>query len=186
VLVACSPAVVGQLNRIKNFAGSALVKSFHVPYACAQCNVEKLVLVHTVDMGEAPPYRAPDHACDACGREMAVAVEGAAYFAFLAHQPKPSAQGSRPEVDMTDSSPSLARGSKGEITAEHVKKISSPQLRGRQSQPSLSAFQLPDVRYSEQALARPITPPPSSRPYVIAILFLLILAVGVLAFMLLV
>ena len=41
VLIACSPAVVDQLNRIKNFAGNAVVKSFQLPYSCATCNSEK-------------------------------------------------------------------------------------------------------------------------------------------------
>lgn len=34
-LVACSPAVVAQLNLVKGFAGHSIVKTLQVPYRCA-------------------------------------------------------------------------------------------------------------------------------------------------------
>src|SRR5688572_6381314 len=40
VLVECSPAIVAQLNLVKNFSGSAVVKSFYVPYYCSECDEE--------------------------------------------------------------------------------------------------------------------------------------------------
>jgi len=192
VLIACSPAVVDQLNRIKNFAGNAVVKSFQLPYSCATCNVEKRQLVHVADMGEAP-YEVQPYACDACGSDMTMEVDVATYFAFVGEQ---IARAKR--LPPTESSPTLgtgsgteaadasglARGSRGRVTPDQISRISAPQIRSRQSQPSLSAFQMPDpARQSERDLNRPPTPPPDSRPYIVAILALMILAVAVLIFM---
>jgi anti-anti-sigma regulatory factor len=183
VLIACSPAVVAQLNRIKNFAGEAIVKSFQLPYACAPCNIEKRVLVHVIDKGE-PPYNAPEHACDACGNAMTAAVDQH-YFAFLASQPKLTSRDT-PMPTETPVPAELARGSRDGVSADHVKRVSKPQMRPRASVPSLSAFQLPQARNSEHDLhTRPPTPPPDSRPYIIAVLALLLCAVGVLGFLLL-
>src|SRR5438445_9184324 len=50
VLVACSPAFVAQMNRIKNFAGNAVVKSFQAPYHCATCRREHNVLIQVDEM----------------------------------------------------------------------------------------------------------------------------------------
>ena len=66
MLIACSPAVVSQLNRVKNFAGKAIVKSFQVPYHCSTCSIDKLQRVHVTEMGAAP-YKAPGCSCGGSG-----------------------------------------------------------------------------------------------------------------------
>ena len=53
VLVACSPAIVAQINLVKNFTGNGAVKSFQVPYHCRECDEEKVVLVETAEMSGA-------------------------------------------------------------------------------------------------------------------------------------
>ena len=53
VLVECSPAIVAQINLVNNFTGQGVVKSFYVPYFCPECDVEKVLLVETRDMGAA-------------------------------------------------------------------------------------------------------------------------------------
>src|SRR5215470_6059192 len=39
--VACSPAIVTQLNMIYNFRGQATVQSFLAPYVCSSCETEE-------------------------------------------------------------------------------------------------------------------------------------------------
>jgi anti-anti-sigma regulatory factor len=174
VLVACSPAVVAQLNRIKNFAGNGTIKSFQVPYRCTGCDQEKLNLVNVSDM-KAPKLKPPECACESCGARMTVVDESGTYFAFL-HQLRPTI--SAPEHD-------LARGSNASVTAEHLRGISSPRL-SRGSRPSMSAFQLPDRRRQseEEILIPPPLPSMNHRPYFIAVVMLLLCTAGVLAFLL--
>jgi len=191
VLIACSPAVVAQLNRIKNFAGNCIVKSFQVPYHCDACAVDKLLLVHISEL-EAP-YEAPVCTCDGCGAAMAFTENTDSYFAFISSLPKP-----KPDVK-TESKvepEQLARGSNSTVVTdervvrEHAKRVSRPRVSSRDSRPSLSAFQLPDAmpkRPSEGEIivGKPRAMPLNERPYIIAIVFLLVAVVGVLAFMLL-
>lgn len=172
MLIACSPAVVEQLNRIKNFAGNAVVKSFQVPYHCATCMMDKRLLVYVADMGEGP-HEAPACACDGCGGPMTFIDDTGAYFAFLRY-----VRHTRPPTPQ-DQEPDLARGSSSSVTAEHVKNVSHPRLPPRETRPSLSAFQVLE-RYSEQEMTAPRVMPGNDRPYLIAIIALLICAVGVL------
>jgi anti-anti-sigma regulatory factor len=181
ILIACSPAVVAQLNRIRNFAGNAIVKSFQVPYHCTSCDADKLLLVHIADLGDGP-YQAPDCQCETCGAAMQFVEETDTYFAFVSH----FANMKVPErPSMRESEPELARGSLSAVTAEQMKRISEPRLVARQSRPSLSVFQLPeDKRPSERDLTAPRTMPGGERPYIIAIVMLLLAVVGVLVYML--
>ena len=174
MLVACSPAVVAQLNRIKNFAGNGTVKSFLVPYHCASCDQDKLQLVNVSDM-KAPKLKPPECACETCGARMNVVDESGTYFAFL-HQLRPTI--SEPEHD-------LARGSNASVTAEHLRRISKPRL-SRGSKPSMSAFQMPDPRRQseEEILIPPPLPSMNHRPYFIAVIMLLLCTAGVLVFLL--
>jgi hypothetical protein len=107
--------------------------------------------------------------------------ETGTYFAFLAtlKPPKPETKHEAAE---------LARGSNSAVTAEHVKRISQPQFVARSSRPSLSAYQLPDgQRASEQEItfSRPRVLPSNERPYLVAIVVLLLATVGVLVYLLL-
>jgi len=181
VLVACSPAVVAQLNRIKSFAGNATVKSFHVPYTCTTCDRDKLLLVNVADMGAAP-YDAPLCACDECDRPMMFIEEAETYFAFLDTLPAVPAEA------RGESQPDLARGSTAQITSEHMQTISQPRVPQRNSRPSLSAFQvLGDFkRPSEHEILPPRAMPSNDRPYMIAIVVLLMLTCAVLVYLLLI
>lgn len=175
-LVACSPAVVAQLNLVKNFAGKGTVKSFQVPYYCSTCDVKKSLLVNVADMGGAPPYKPPPCYCDKCESPMAFDDMPGAYFAFLATLPrvKPSDSG-------TPSSLDLARGSNAQV---------KPRLATRSSASSITPYPLP-VRTAgsaprlalERLSQRDITHPRpkfrSEGPYVIIIVTLLLGAIGV-------
>jgi hypothetical protein len=179
IFIACSPAVVAELNLNSKFVGNGEVKSFHVPYHCPTCSIEKLLLVHIIEMGPRP-HTAPPCACDGCGEQMFFSEEDS-YFAFV-HQlqsvapPKP--------VESAE----LARGSNSSVTAEQLARVSQPRLPPRRSsRPSLSAFQLGEgKRPSEAELLLPRSMPPSERPYMILVIMLLLATVGILVYLLLV
>jgi anti-anti-sigma regulatory factor len=184
LLVACSPAVVAQLNRIDSFAGHAVVKSFLVPYHCTTCDLEKQLLVNISDMGSAP-YEAPPCVCDECASDMMFVEDPDLYFQFVAHvksaPPEPKAE-PEPQAD-------LARGSTARISTEQMATISQPRLPQRGSRPSLSAFQLGEgKRPSEHEIIVPgrrSAMPSSDTPYLVAIIVLLFCVVGVLVYLLL-
>src|SRR5437868_14430828 len=45
-VIACSPAVVDELNRIDQLTNKLVVKSFHIPYHCEECDHHQLLLAH--------------------------------------------------------------------------------------------------------------------------------------------
>lgn len=129
VLVRCSPAIVAQINLVKNFTGNAAVKSFQVPYRCRECDEEKTLVVETSEM-TSPDAAPPACECTGCGHAMEVDEMPEAYFAFL------SSPAARAGEDI------LARGSRASMTKVRTRtreRRSSPPA--RQSQPVLSAFQ---------------------------------------------
>lgn len=181
ILIACSPAVVAQLNRIKNFVGNAVVKSFQVPYRCVACDRDKLLLVHIGDLGEAP-HKAPECLCDSCSAPMDVIDESGSYMAFVAHLPPP------PQDMPRDSEPvieqqQLARGSRASAT--DLKAVSQPRLQKRGSRPSLSTFQVDNKRPSEREILLPRAMPINERPYLFAIVALLFCTLAILVYLLL-
>ncbi len=183
ILIACSPAVVAQLNRIKNFVGNAVVKSFQVPYRCTTCDRDKLLLVHIVDLQA--PYTAPECLCDSCSAPMEVSDETGNYFAFVATLPPPPKdvpRDSDPVIE-THSAENLARGSRASVT--DVKAVSQPRLSKRGSRPSLSTFQVQKERPSEREILMPRAQPVNERPYLIAIVALLFCTLGILFYLLL-
>ena len=68
--VACSPAIVTQLNMIYNFRGQAKVVSFLAPYVCSACETEEEKLL---DVGAHFPGRSrepPAFTCSRCSGAM--------------------------------------------------------------------------------------------------------------------
>jgi len=124
VLVSCSPAIVAQINLVKNFTRHGAVKSFQVPYHCRECDEDKVIVVETSEMSSptAPP---PSVRCDSCEHEMDVDEMPESYFAFLG------------QVSLEE----LARGSSSSVVKSRVKKVRGAP--SRRSQPSLSAYQTP-------------------------------------------
>jgi hypothetical protein len=81
-----------------------------------------------------------------------------------------------------DAMTELARGSKSNVTSEHVAHISQPRLPSRAP---LSAFQLSEVqRQSEPNMMVPQPMPSSGHAYLIAIVALLFCTIGVLVYLL--
>lgn len=87
VMVECSPAIVAQINLVNNFTGTGVVKSFYVPYFCPECDEEKVLLVEAADMGP-PPHEPPTCRCDECDLVMDFDDMPDSYFAFLSNQKK--------------------------------------------------------------------------------------------------
>ena len=81
-LVACSPAVVAQLNMVRNFCGArGHVVSFQAPYYCETCDREHRETFLSSSLGTTSD--APLALCESCGEPMTFDDMEASYFAFL-------------------------------------------------------------------------------------------------------
>ena len=166
VLVSCSPAVVLQLGRVKNFAGKASVKSFHAPYHCASCDADKLLLVHVNELRD---RSRPTCSCDACGARMTLAEDATTYFAFvkdLRHQR---------EETPSEREPDFARGSTKSVSNEQISHVSKPRLPLRDSRPSLAALRW---RKSSNEIVVAPSPPKRSTSSSMYIILMMTLIVG--------
>ncbi|MBI4404911.1 MAG: hypothetical protein HY537_12155 [Deltaproteobacteria bacterium] len=75
----CPPVIVRQLNMIPSFRGHAQVVSVYIPYICASCDTEKMVLVPHDQWGSVNPVIM----CDNCAKEeMEFDGDPEQYFAF--------------------------------------------------------------------------------------------------------
>ena len=81
--VACSPAIVTQLNMIYNFRGAARVRSFYAPYVCDACGHEDEKLLDVQNQFPSGPHRVPDYACEQCGAAMEFDDLPERYLSFL-------------------------------------------------------------------------------------------------------
>lgn len=182
-LVACSPAVVRQLNLVKNFAGKAIVKSFQTPYHCVACARDKLLLVNVSEMrGRAT---APPCTCDECGKAMALADDSGTYFSFVDH-----VQDTKPVAKLDAAA--LARGSNAAVGDNESSGSRPSGSRLTPSSPYLSAFQVGRTPSKgnivlDRTSARTLPPPSKSsaeRPYLVAIVVLMVATIGVLVLLL--
>ncbi len=183
VLVACSPAVVEQLNSVPGFVGHGLVKSFQAPYHCPKCNAKKLLVVHVSDVID---NEAPACACDECTAAMKFDAVPETYFAFVATVEHSLSRASDPQIG--DSAPDLARGSAANAGPVRSRTKSRPSLANiaRTSSPSFTKIETgPMERVSQQNLLGPAGQPaaPSERPYLFVIVALLCGAIAVLAYL---
>ena len=200
ILAGCSPPIVAQLNLVSNFAGTGGVKSFYSPYFCPECDEEKVMLVETADMAQPP--EPPTCRCDECDLVMDFDDMPESYFAFLAGR-KPIA-----DLDAIDQAlrrvataeprerskvrprTSAAMGTSGGVpasvpalaavarlaTAPNAFDIAPPTLRSA----PISAVPRP-TREVEAAIAAPL---PSGRMGLVALVVALVVASGVLVYLL--
>jgi len=183
-LVQCSPQIVAQMNLVKEFASTAFVKSFQVPYRCEDCAKYVLQVINLSEM-EGRPSKAPTQPCEACGKPMSF-TEDATYFAFVPEQLKRARTSS---AALLDSQPEIqARGSNPEVrssSSDLSRRVSQPRLPQRASHASLSAFQIPThERTSQRNLVAPSELKPGGNLVLIMIVVVLFAVVGVLLFML--
>src|SRR3954469_10513895 len=84
ILVECSPAVVSQLNVVVDFAAGAHVKSVQLPYACQNCELDKLVTVDVdAQRSELLAGTLPQVSCPQCKNPMVFDDLPGSYLAFL-------------------------------------------------------------------------------------------------------
>jgi anti-anti-sigma regulatory factor len=154
VLVECSPAIVAQINLVNNFTGTGVVKSFYAPYFCPNCDLEKVLLVETRDLGSAngAKYKAPTCRCDECDGVMDFDDMEDSYFAFLANASK-IVSDARVDAVVSEFTPSdpngqarklRGKGSNPQITPQPASPAGAPQSSGSiPSLPSLAASSMP-------------------------------------------
>jgi len=86
VLLDCTPAVMGEVNLVRNFAEGAVVWTIRAPYYCERCGQESVKTLDAVAMRATTSPEAPSFPCaeDPCGNALDDAPE--TYFAFLEDQ----------------------------------------------------------------------------------------------------
>src|SRR6266571_3360514 len=80
--VACSPAIVTQLNMIYNFRGPAKIVSFLAPYVCAACDSEEEKLLDVKAHFPGRSREPPDFTCPRCSGTMELDDLPERYLAF--------------------------------------------------------------------------------------------------------
>jgi anti-anti-sigma regulatory factor len=81
--VACSPAIVNQMNMIYNFRGPAKVRSFLAPYVCTRCHTEEEKLLEVATFLPVRHRQAPEFSCPRCDAPMELDDLPERYFSFL-------------------------------------------------------------------------------------------------------
>jgi anti-anti-sigma regulatory factor len=81
--VACSPAIVTQLNMIYNFRGPAKVRSFLAPYVCSGCDHETEILLEVSTHFPGRLRQPPAFACERCAAPLEFDDLPERYFSFL-------------------------------------------------------------------------------------------------------
>lgn len=84
VLYDCPPAIVNEINLVRNFAEGAVVTTFQAPYFCDRCGLESVRTLDALAMVRAGERSAPAAPCGkpACANALDDADES--YFAFFA------------------------------------------------------------------------------------------------------
>lgn len=85
--VACSRAVVDQMNMIRGFIANATVVSFLAPFRCEPCAVDVDHLVRRADCLD--DGRIPTAACPRCGRVMELDDLEDSYMLFIREATRP-------------------------------------------------------------------------------------------------
>ncbi len=100
VLFDCSPAIMDQVNLVRNFAGAATVFTFFAPYYCDKCGKEGDERLNALDLRGPGRRAAPQFPCGkaACGNALDDVEEN--YFGFIEDQPR--------EVDREQLEPMVA------------------------------------------------------------------------------
>lgn len=77
----CPTLIVRQMNMVPSFVGAAKIQSVYVPFVCADCETEKVVLVPKDKFSTIA--NEPPGTCEACGKgEMEFDGHPKQYFSF--------------------------------------------------------------------------------------------------------
>jgi hypothetical protein len=93
VLFDCPPAIMNEVNLVRNFAEGAVITTFRAPYYCDRCGQESVQTLDALEMLASGIRKAPAFPCDkpACANALDDAEE--TYFAFfddLGEVPRPA------------------------------------------------------------------------------------------------
>ena len=83
VLFDCPPAIMNEVNLVRNFAEGAIITTFQAPYYCDRCGQESIQHLDALDMVRSGVRKAPPFPCGkpACANALDDADE--TYFAFF-------------------------------------------------------------------------------------------------------
>jgi anti-anti-sigma regulatory factor len=188
ILVRCSPTIVNQLNLVNNFVGHAVVKSFFAPYYCSRCDTEQIKLLQVRDFaGQAQPI-APNVLGRGCpdGRcQMEFDDIEESYFSFL-----PRSAGAvvdaRIDTLISNLSPSIQDRIKRLDTVEETSTDrGSSAVYNPLTVTSTGISIARDSLNLEGPIAQPPPPPPRNKQSMLLVGVALILAAGVVAYVLL-
>lgn len=182
-LVECSPAIMTQVNLVNNFVGAGSILSFYAPYYCSACDADKMLLIEVDKALQNMPFKAPTCRCDQCDHALEFDDIESSYFAFLSTIPKRPANAEHLQA--------LKRLSSSE-TKLRARTISVP-IHTTPSTPSSSAPFTPTVPSGKELKgllidtiapsmlgSKPTTP--ASNKLLYLIVALLVLAIGLLGY----
>jgi anti-anti-sigma regulatory factor len=187
ILAECSPAIMTQVNLVNNFVGAGTIKSFYAPYFCSSCNTDKMLLVEVDEALETQPFRPPTCRCDQCDHTMEFDDIESSYFAFLGSmtrdrispEVKAAIRGfaKDPKLRERATASTAAASIPSSVVSRHTPTApSSKILRSILSESSVSF---------SPARTFPSPPASSTNKILIAIIVLLVVAIGLLAFVIL-
>lgn len=80
----CTPEIVGQINMIPNFRGTAHIRSVYASYACGQCDSHKWVLFEEGrNLPESAGAEIPAQKCEKCGSDLEMEELEDEFFSWL-------------------------------------------------------------------------------------------------------
>jgi anti-anti-sigma regulatory factor/DNA-directed RNA polymerase subunit RPC12/RpoP len=187
VLVECAVRIMTHVNTMVNFIGSGAIESFYAPYFCSTCDEAKKILLNVKEVLEKRPIKAPEVRCPKCDHLLEFNDIEDYYFSFLSRM-----DGRLIDTDLRDSirrDDAPARDS--DIASSPTRDFSPPSGPSGipdsfpsgtgpgvdSSHPSFSALTgrpLPEVQLKKSVR--------NIRTILVAIIFLLLIAVGFLLF----
>jgi hypothetical protein len=80
----CTPEIVGQINMIPNFLGTAHIRSIYGSYACTSCDNQKWeIFVEGQNLPTSPGDPVPEVKCNKCSAVMELEELEDEFFAWL-------------------------------------------------------------------------------------------------------
>ncbi len=116
ILTDCPPAIMHEVNLVKNFAAGARIATFRVPYYCEACGKESMSLLKSSDLLAQGIKEPPSDRCERVECRNDLDDDGTFYFAFLDEQ--------------AGMSPTAAPAGEAERVRDHLAQASQQPLSG--------------------------------------------------------
>jgi anti-anti-sigma regulatory factor len=196
-LVECSPAIMTQVNLVNNFVGTGTIKSFYAPYFCSACDTDKMLLIDVDEALQSQPFRPPTCRCDQCDHTMEFDDIESSYFAFLATTRKKALA-----AEVQDAIRRFSKGADGKLRDRSAAAVPVVTGAGSTSASGGSSVSVtpttPSSKYLKSMLsdssvtftpskrfAPPESPSSPTNKILFVIIGLLVVAIGLLAFVIL-